>query len=145
MEIRIMTENDVDEVAELDKKCFAIPWSRRSFADETKNSLATYFVAVDNGKIAGYCGYWSIADEGDITNIAVLPQYRRMGVASELLNALIKSTIEKNIIKLNLEVRKSNAPAKALYEKFGFFVIGERKRYYSDNNEDALIMTKIIE
>ncbi|MCC8168869.1 MAG: GNAT family N-acetyltransferase [Oscillospiraceae bacterium] len=77
MEITRMTAEDAHELAELDKKCFAIPWSEKSFADEAENSLAIYFVARENGAPIGYAGFWTVSGEGDITNKAVLPKYRR--------------------------------------------------------------------
>lgn len=144
MEIQRMTANDVDAVAELDKLCFTVPWSRQAFADEMENKIAVYFTAKENGSVIGYCGFWQAADEADITNIAVLPQFRKQGVGGELLKSLIKKADEMGLVQINLEVRKSNEPAKRLYEKYGFEPIGERKRYYRDNNEDAVIMSKYI-
>lgn len=137
-----MTAADVDFVAELDKKCFSIPWSRQSFAEEMENKIAVYFVATDTANIIGYCGFWQVSDEGDITNIAVLPEYRRKGIGGMLVERLIAEAHSMELELLTLEVRKSNIPAQALYKKYGFVQIGERKRYYSDNHEDALIMMK---
>ena len=142
MKIRRMTSNDVDAVAEMDKRCFSIPWSRQAFADEMENEIAVYFVAKEDSKVAGYCGFWQVADEGDITNIAVLPECRKQGIGSRLLQTMIAEAERLELVMLTLEVRKSNEPAKHLYAKHGFEPIGERKRYYSDNNEDALIMMK---
>ncbi len=142
MEIRSMTPADVKEIAELDKICFSIPWSWQAFADEMENPIAVYFVAAENEKLVGYGGFWQAADEGDITNIAVLPEYRRCGVGSEILKKLVNRAVSMGLVQLNLEVRKGNKPARGLYSKFGFEPIGERKRYYSDNNEDAVIMAK---
>lgn len=140
-----MSREDVKEIAELDKKCFALPWSEKSFYDETENPLAYYFKASENGHPIGYAGFWSISGEGGITNIAVLPDYRQRGVGSALMEALIKRASQLKLTLLTLEVRKSNFAAQGLYKKYGFAVLGERKRYYSDNGEDALIMTKELE
>lgn len=129
-------------MAEIDKSCFTIPWSKQAFLDECENKLAVYFVARENGRCIGYAGYWNVSGEGDITNVAVLPQHRNKRVASMLIEAVLKSAANLNL--LTLEVRKSNLPARNLYEKYGFEIIGERKRYYSDNREDALIMMKKI-
>jgi ribosomal-protein-alanine N-acetyltransferase len=142
MEITRMTADDVCELAELDKKCFTVPWSEQSFRDETDNALAIYFVAKENNKCVGYAGFWNVSGEGDITNVAVLPEYRRLGIGSVLIEAVIKKAAELELSLLTLEVRRSNTAAQNLYSKYGFEVIGERKRYYSDNREDALIMTK---
>lgn len=142
MEIRKMTAADINSVAELDKKCFAIPWSQNAFKDEMENDIAVYFVAYEGDFIAGYCGYWRVADEGDITNVAVLPDFRRKGIGSSLIEFMTEDARGRNLSCLTLEVRKSNIAAQNLYRKFGFEIIGLRKRYYSDNDEDALIMMK---
>lgn len=135
-----MTMADTGEIAELDKECFAIPWSQDAFRSEMENSFASYIVAKIENKCVGYCGFWQAYDEGDITNVAVSPKCRRMGIGSMLIERIIKEARKKELISLNLEVRKSNLPAQKLYEKYGFLVVGERKNYYSDNKEDALIM-----
>ncbi len=139
-----MTDGDICEIAELEKQCFTVAWSEKSFRDEMKNSLAVYHVAKDNGKCIGYAGFWNVSGEGDITNVAVLPEYRKQGIGSMLIKNMINTAVELNIELLTLEVRKSNIAAQALYSKYGFRIIGERKRYYSDNGEDAWIMTKSI-
>lgn len=141
-EIVRMTEKDVKAVAELEKKCFAVPWSEKSFHDEMKNKLAIYFVAKAGGRCVGYAGFWNVSGEGGITNVAVLPEYRRQGIGSMLIAEMIKTAVKLKLDLLTLEVRKSNIGAQGLYKKFGFDIIGERKRYYSDNGEDAWIMTK---
>lgn len=137
-----MSEKDSAELARLDKRCFSVPWSEKSFAEESRNELATYFVAKEDNKIIGYAGFWHVADEGDITNIAVAPDYRKRGIGSKLLDILIKTAIERNLSLLTLEVRQSNCAAISLYESFGFQKIGSRKRYYTNPIEDALIMSK---
>lgn len=139
-----MTEDNVSEVAALDKKCFAVPWSEKSFRDELQNRLAVYFTAQKDGKCIGYAGFWNVSGEGGITNIAVLPEYRRKGIGSALLRELIKAACTLGLDLLTLEVRKSNFQAQGLYKGFGFDIIGERKRYYRDNGEDAFIMTKML-
>ncbi len=142
IEITRMTMEDVPEIAALEKVCFKVPWSEKSFRDEMSNKLAIYHVAKDNGKCIGYAGFWNVSGEGGITNVAVLPEYRRQGVGSMLITEMIKTAETLELLLLTLEVRKSNLAAQALYGKYGFEIIGERKRYYSDNNEDAFIMTK---
>ena len=137
-----MTAEDVPEIAALEKQCFTLPWSEKSFRDEMANKLAIYHVAKDNGACIGYAGFWNVSGEGDVTNVAVLPEYRRMGVGSSLVAEMIKTAENLKLELLTLEVRKSNVAAQKLYEKFGFEILGERKRYYSDNGEDAYIMTK---
>ncbi|MDD6484186.1 MAG: ribosomal protein S18-alanine N-acetyltransferase [Clostridiales bacterium] len=145
MQIVEMTRQDVDAVSELDKKCFKISWSKKAFYDEMENDIAVYFVAKEDGRVIGYAGFWHIADEGDITNIAVDGEYRRRGVGAALLKELIKRARSEGMNLLTLEVRRSNTPAKALYAKFGFREIGMRRRYYSDNGEDAIIMALFLD
>lgn len=139
--IRRAEARDVLSMALLDTLCFAAPWSEESFRQEvTGNDLALYLVAETDGTVVGYAGVWAILDEGHITNVAVHPDYRRRGVASALMEVLIKSCEEEGITCQTLEVRPSNQAALALYASFGFQPEGRRKGYYEDNGEDALIM-----
>lgn len=131
----------VKELAELDKECFNVPWSEKSFEDEVNNKLATYCIAIYNEKVVGYAGFWHVADEGDITNIAVSPKYRRLKIGSRLVEYLIEVAKEKKLSLLTLEVRESNYAAISLYEHYGFQKIGKRKKYYTNPIEDAFIMT----
>lgn len=135
-------ESHIKEIYEIEKLSFATPWDIASLEGELNNTFAKYYVAVSDDKVIGYAGIWNIIDEGHITNIAVHPDYRNLGVGNRLLDTLIKACKERNIFSLTLEVRKSNIKAQRLYEKHGFIVEGVRKKYYSDNDEDALIMWK---
>lgn len=145
--IRKAVQEDVKTLAALDARCFASPWSEKSFEDDVvKNPLAFYLVAeTDEGEIAGYVGVWLIVDEGHITNVAVSPDYRRQGIAKAVLAKMFE-TCERDwgIRAFTLEVRPSNDPALALYRSFGFLEMGRRKGYYEDNGEDALIMWRGI-
>lgn len=138
MEINRMKKSDAAELANLDKICFSVPWSEKSFAEEAENTLAEYFVAREE-KIVGYGGIWLVADEGQITNIAVLPEARGRGIASDILKKLIEAAGGKSIV---LEVRESNASAIALYEKHGFEKAGIRKNFYHSPSENAIIMIR---
>lgn len=140
IEIRPMTKNDLEEVAEIEKACFSTPWSKEALKKEIKNKFARYVVAKIDGKIIGYGGLWLIIDEGHITNIAVLKEFRKKDVGSHILEALIEICKKRNISSMTLEVRVSNRSARKLYEKYGFQEVGIRPKYYSDNNEDALIL-----
>ncbi len=144
IEIRGMRKGDTKNLAQLDKVCFAVPWSEQAFSDEAENELATYLVACDGDKVIGYVGYWKVIDEGHITNVAVLPEYRRRGIASRLLEGIIKQAFEGGLCLLTLEVRKSNMAAQKLYEGFGFEALGERKDYYKKPTENAVIMTLML-
>ena len=140
--IEEMKETDAHEFAVIDEECFSVPWSEKSFEDEYKNDIAIYFSARSDGKCVGYAGFWQVSGEGDITNVAVLEDFRRMGIGSLLMEAVIDKSKKLGLSIITLEVRSSNISAQGLYKKYGFEVIGVRKRYYSDNNEDALIMTR---
>lgn len=138
--IRSMEDKDLDGVHQVEESCFSSPWTRYMFEDELYNLNAHYLVIKIDSKIIGYVGFWKILDEGHITNVAIHPDYRKLGYGKALIAALIQKAREPDIIALTLEVRVSNAPAIALYESFGFVISGCRKKYYQDNNEDALIM-----
>lgn len=129
----------------LKKRALQFRGRKNLFTTKCKTKLAVYFVAKDNGKCIGYDGFWNVSGEGDITNVAVLPEYRKNGIGSMLISEMIKTAVTLKLELLTLEVRKSNIAAQGLYKKYGFDIIGERKRYYSDNGEDAWIMTKSFE
>jgi ribosomal-protein-alanine N-acetyltransferase len=142
--IREMTLEDVNQVFEIDKICFAEAWSLESFEYEmTENKFARYYVAeTKGGTIVGYSGLWQILEEGHITNVAVKPEYRRHGLGQYIVSTLIENSLRVGIKTFTLEVRPSNKAAIHLYRNFGFLEAGIRKGYYADNNEDAIIMWK---
>lgn len=143
MIIRLANVDDVPYLAAIDKQCFSDPWSEKSFREEIEeHKLAVYLVAEIDGKVAGYVGMWQIVDEGHITNVAVLPEYRGKHVATAILNVFFTIGKRAKLKSYTLEVRKSNEAAKALYRGFGFKEEGIRKGYYPDNHEDAIIMWK---
>ena len=142
MTIELMKQSHVPQVAELEKLCFSDPWSEKSVASELNNPLSLWLVAVDDEIVSGYVGSQSVMGESDMMNIAVHPDYRRQGIAEALVLALVDALREKGIHCLTLEVRASNAPAIALYEKLGFMQVGLRKNYYRNPKEDALILRK---
>jgi [ribosomal protein S18]-alanine N-acetyltransferase len=141
MEIRFMTVDDLDAVMEIEHSSFSIPWSREAFYNEIEqNHLSTYLVVEDGERVAGYCGVWLVVDEAHITNVAVLPDYRGQGLGEALMQRIMKIAKEVGARVMTLEVRVSNKAAQGLYRKMGFQDGGIRKRYYSDNQEDALVM-----
>jgi ribosomal-protein-alanine N-acetyltransferase len=142
--IRGMRYDDLDQITEVEKVCFSLPWSKNSFERELENELAYYQCAEENGKIMGYMGMWRILDECHITNVAVLPEYRKRGIASMLISKMVEICKCSEILNMTLEVRESNLPAINLYEKFGFISVGKRPRYYLKPVEDAIIMWKKI-
>ena len=142
MRIVNMNADHVSQVAELEKLCFSDPWSENSVSSELNNPLSLWLVAVDGERVAGYVGSQSVMGESDMMNIAVHPDYRRRGLAEMLVAELVTALKNAGNTCLTLEVRASNAPAIALYEKTGFSQIGLRKNYYRNPREDALILRK---
>ena len=144
MKIIEMNTDHVASVAQLEKLCFSDPWSEKSIASELTNKLALWLVAEEDGKVAGYIGSQTVPDESDMMNVAVHPDCRRRGIAEALVNALCKALKERGSVSLTLEVRASNDPAKALYDKLGFEQAGRRPNYYRNPKEDALILKKML-
>ena len=141
-EIVPMDRSHVDQVAALERACFSMPWSETMLEDALYDERASFIVAEDTeGNVIGYAGLHVVLDEGYIDNIAVEEAARRHGVASALLDVYCRFGAI-NLAFLTLEVRKSNAAAIALYEKFGFQQAGLRKGYYQNPREDAVIMTR---
>lgn len=136
-----MTTEDLPAVAALEKTCFpADPWSEALFRDALDNPAVVILLAEgEDGAVLGYAVLSVVLDEGNLDNIAVAPEYRRRGVADALLGALTGFGRE-HLSVLMLEVRASNAPAIALYEKHGFTAVGRRKNYYDAPREDAVLM-----
>lgn len=136
-----MTLQDLDRIVEIEQLSFTLPWSRSSFYQElTNNPYARYIVMEYDGQIIGYCGMWLVMDEAHITNIAVLPQFRGKKLGEALMRQAMTLAREEGAQTMTLEVRVSNTVAQSLYRKLGFLNGGIRKRYYSDNQEDALVM-----
>ena len=143
--IREMAESDIKEIAELEKECFATPWSETSLRDELTNETARFYVLCDNEKLLGYIGSNNICNEVYITNVAVNSECRGKGYGKKLVNHLLKQSELEKAFFITLEVRESNENAIALYEKCGFKKIGERKNFYSKPTEDAFIYTYYLE
>ena len=137
-----MDRSHLSGVADLEKLCFTTPWNEAMLEEELYNDTASFIVAQgENGEVLGYAGLHVILDEGYIDNVAVRPEYRRQGIADQLLDVFCRFG-EAHLRFLTLEVRSSNAAAVALYEKHGFKEAGRRKNYYTDPTEDALLLTK---
>ena len=142
-----MTADHLEELEKLERICFSRPWSRKMLAEELENQCAAFLVAEDSvsGRVLGYAGLMVVADEGYITNVAVFPEYRRQGIAAQILQVFLEFAAANHLAFLTLEVRPSNAAAIALYQGFGFEEVGRRKNYYDLPKEDALILTKYFE
>ena len=142
-----MTADHLEELEKLERICFSRPWSRKMLAEELENQCAAFLVAEDSvsGRVLGYAGLMVVADEGYITNVEVFPEYRRQGIAAQILQVFVQFAEANRLAFLTLEVRPSNAAAIALYQDFGFEEVGRRKNYYDLPKEDALILTKYFE
>ena len=142
LRVDAMTFADIPAVHAIERKSFNVPWPDDAYRSElATNRLASYVVARADDAVVGFAGLWVMVDEAHVTTFAVEPRWRRRGVGERLLLALIDIAEARRAREATLEVRLSNVPARRLYEKFGFRPVGIRPRYYSDNGEDALIMT----
>ncbi|MEA3424127.1 MAG: ribosomal protein S18-alanine N-acetyltransferase [Bacillota bacterium] len=139
--VREMKLDDIDEIYEIEKRSFSMPWSKSSFYQEINDNLAAYYyvVGVDD-TLVGYMGIWKILDEGHITNVAIDHDYRGKGYSKQLVSHVLCEMEKLEVCRFTLEVRESNIIAQKLYLKFGFSVEGRRKKYYTDTKEDALLM-----
>ncbi len=145
LKIRKMGVSDIGPLAYIENQCFSRPWSAKEFGHLMDESDALYLVAeaVDekgSRKIVGTAGMRIIGAEGDIDNVAVLPEYRNLGIAGKLMNELLNTAREAGAEEFTLEVRVSNAPAIKVYERAGFVSEGIRPGFYEDPKEDANIM-----
>ena len=139
--IRKMTVEDVPAVIDLDQKSFSLPWPERSFRFElTDNPASRCWVADLDGKVVAMIVVWLIVDEAHVATIATHPDYRRQGIGRRLLAHALRHLIRDGARSSFLEVRESNIAAQEMYRKFGYEVTGRRRRYYKDNDEDAILM-----
>lgn len=140
MIIREIKESEIPSIARVEEKCFSNPWSEDSIRSSFVNKANCFYVAEKDGEIVGYIGLSISLDEGYILNVATLPNYRRQGIAKALINNIINMYSDK-LRFITLEVRPSNTAAVKLYEGFGFEQVGERKNYYSNPTENAVLLT----
>lgn len=139
--IRPAAESDLPALAALESACFSHPWSEKSLAETLGNGRSLFLLAEQAGEPLGYLGMEYVLDEGGITNVAVSPVHRRQGIADALLNELLRRAKGLGLATVTLEVRETNAPAIALYQKHDFVPVGRRKNYYTSPTEDAILMT----
>lgn len=140
--IRKMTVQDLDQLMVIEHEAFSLPWSRSSYEAELQNAYANYLVCDWAGELAGYIGMWTVMEEAHLTNVAVASRFRGQGIARTLMRTQEKLARSKGASMMLLEVRPSNQPALQLYSSLGYIHAAIRKNYYSDNQEDALIMVK---
>jgi [ribosomal protein S18]-alanine N-acetyltransferase len=130
----------IPEILEIEKVSHASPWSERSFEHEVNHRHGVFLVALINGKVAGYGGSWVLIDEAHITNVVVRPDDRGKGLGRRLMDELLTQSSKMGALCSTLEVRQSNRVAQSLYEAMGYRAATVRKRYYPDNQEDAIVM-----
>ena len=142
LRVEPMTLDDLAAVHRIEMASFSVPWPDDAYRSEIQaNRLASYLVVRSDDDLVAYGGIWLMVDEAHVTTFAVDPAWRRQRVGETLLLALLDLALARHAREATLEVRLSNVPARRLYEKYGFRPVGLRPRYYSDNGEDALIMT----
>lgn len=138
---RYLNENDIKEILKIEHESFTMPWTEEAFFNElTQNKFAVYIGLEEEGRVIGYCGVWVVVDEAHITNVAILPQYRGRKLGEALMRKVMEVSSEMGAKTMTLEVRVSNDIAQSLYRKLGFENGAIRKNYYTDNQEDALVM-----
>jgi len=139
--VRAATARDLDQVVAIERASFADPWSRHAFARSLEGTGVHFDVACDaSGAVVAYIVAWTVADEGEIANLAVAPAARRTGLAAMLLDRVLAAARVQGVSTLHLEVRESNQAARALYARFGFVEAGRRRDYYRKPVEDALVL-----
>lgn len=138
----LISETEIDEILAVEREAFTNPWTRDMYLAERENPGVSYFFLVreGSGRLVGFCTFWRILDELHINNLAVLPEFRRQGVASALLEHVLREGSRLGAVRATLEVRQSNEAAVRLYERWGFRVAGVRHHYYTTPDEDALIL-----
>ncbi|QGM32460.1 ribosomal-protein-alanine N-acetyltransferase [Bacillus sp. N3536] len=139
---RKMTIEDIDQVLLIEEEAFTLPWTREAFEHEMSTNLYSYYLVAETEEkdIVGYCGMWIVMDESHITNVAVAERMRGHKIGEGLMREAIRVVKEQKVVLMTLEVRVSNIVAKNLYYKLGFQDGGIRKNYYTDTQEDALVM-----
>ena len=144
---RDLLPEDAEAVANIERESFPTPWSREDFWREASNDFACYIVALDDAEIIGFGGCWISFEEAQVTNIALTSAQRGRGLGKALMARLMRAAAARGAERMTLEVGPSNTPALRLYEGLGFAAVGIRKKYYQDNDEDAILMwhTKLKE
>src|SRR5436309_15688610 len=139
---RLTSPSQLDDVLAIEEASFTNPWTREMYMAELENAGVSYCYLARNadGQVVGFCSFWRVLDELHINNLAVLPEFRRRGIATELLTYVLNHGQALGARRATLEVRRSNDPARLLYERFGFSVAGLRRAYYTKPVEDALVL-----
>ena len=136
-----MTRGDLAQVMQIERESFSVPWEEAAFVQEIEqNACARYIALREDGDVLAYAGMWFLMDEAHVTNVAVREGARGRGLGEEIMRALMQLAADCGMRWMSLECRRSNLVAQNLYHKLGFVDVGYRKRYYEDNQEDALVM-----
>ena len=141
MILREMLIDDLEQVMEIERELFHVPWTREGFFTFLTREDAMFLVVEEKEQILGYCGLLMVLDEGDITNVAVRPDHRKKGIADAILTDVLSESQKRGARTIYLEVRESNLPAQKLYEKHGFVSCGIRKNFYRKPTEHAIVMS----
>ena len=138
----LRSEHDIDDILRIETLSFTRPWTREMYLAELEHDNVSFFyIARDAvGEAIGFCSWWLVLDEVHIHNLAVLPEYRKGGIGSAIIERVLADGGLRGAFRATLEVRRSNEPALALYRKLGFMVTGTRRGYYTHPDEDALIL-----
>lgn len=140
VDILKMGKEHIADVAEIEAEVFSAPWSAKAFMDTLTMEHVLFYVALAEGEVAGYCGLYLAADEGEIAKVAAAPGRRRQGIGQRLLKQTMTEAHHRGAQRIFLEVRSQNAPAIGLYQKTGFHTVGRRRNYYQCPQDDALVM-----
>ena len=138
----LTSPSEIEEVIAIEEASFTNPWTREMYLAELENPGVSFCVLARNprGQVIGFCSFWKVADELHINNLAVWPSDRRSGVATALLGHVLREGARLGAVRATLEVRKSNDPARLLYERLGFVIAGVRRAYYTKPDEDAILL-----
>ena len=142
MKIQRMTPQHLDGALKIENECFSHPWTRENLENELNNPTSVFYAALENDGVIGYIGMSTVIDEGYIFNVAVTESQRKKGIGSALISEIVTYCKKNGFMFVTLEVRQSNQKAISLYSHFGFIKVGERKSYYRDPEENAILMTK---
>ena len=145
VDVRPMRHDDLPAVVAIENESYAVPWTEATFRGMLRRRDADLLAAEVDGRLVGYAAQWTVADQGELGNIAVATDWRGMGIGRSLLSSVIECARLRGVRELFLEVRPSNTVAHRLYERFGFRRAGRRRNYYSSPREDALVLRLTID
>lgn len=143
--IRAMRQADLEAVNAIEQSSYSVPWSDVTFRGLLRRRDAELLVAEREERVIGFIVFWQVLDQGELGNVAVTQEARRSGVARRLIATLMERAAARGVQELFLEVRPSNHGARQLYESFGFVPVGQRRNYYQEPVEDAVVMRVLLQ